>query len=75
MTYHVRIYGLTGDLLLQTWNNGHVSRDMEISAALSRKDVGRIEWWGDGKGVNEKYESDFSHVVTTYPQIQHVKGE
>ena len=46
--FHVRIYSTTGALLLQTWNKGELSRDMEIEAALSRREVGRVEWWGDG---------------------------
>ena len=75
MTYHVRIYGLRGDLLLQTWNKGHVSRDMEIAAAISRKDVSRVEWWGDGKGVNEKCEPDFSPLTTVYPPIRRAAKE
>lgn len=33
-----------GDLALHTWHIGQTSRDMEIAAASSRDDIGRVEW-------------------------------
>lgn len=66
MTYHVRIYGSRGELMLQTWNKGSVSRDMEIDAALSRNDVSRVEWWGDGKGVDEHGKPDLLPLQTRH---------
>lgn len=63
MTYHVRIYSAAGDLLIQTWNKGEHSRDMEIECALSRPDVSHVEWWGDGKGYTWKCESDYAPLT------------
>lgn len=60
MTYHVRIYSTTGEFLLQTWNKGEHSRDMEIECALQREDVGRVEWWGDGPNGTS--------LTTVYPK-------
>ena len=47
--FHVKIFHKDGRLLLQTWNKGENSRDTEIQAALSRKEVGKVVWWGDGR--------------------------
>jgi hypothetical protein len=44
MTFKVRIYTPQGVLLIETWNVGELSRDMEIEAALTRPDVGYVEW-------------------------------
>lgn len=43
--YSVRVYNLAGALIVETWNDGETSRDMELDAALSRSDVSYVEWW------------------------------
>jgi hypothetical protein len=45
MNFIVRVYAPDGQLLIEAWNIGTVSRDMEIEAALSRQDVSYVEWW------------------------------
>lgn len=48
MRYNVKIYDHNGSLLLHTWNVGEHSRDMEIDAALSRKDVAYVDYFVEG---------------------------
>lgn len=33
-----------GGEAFHTWNRGDFSRDLEIRAAFSRKEIGRVEW-------------------------------
>ena len=66
MTYHVRVYSTDGKLLVQTWNKGENSRDMEINAALSRNDVSRVEWWGDGSRYTSDGKPDLFPLTTVY---------
>lgn len=47
--YHVRGFynskgAAPGQMALQTWNRGKVSRDLEISVFKGRADIGRVEW-------------------------------
>lgn len=48
MKYEVQAFYKDGRMAFHTWNIGQFSRDMEIAAARSRPDIGRIQWRAPG---------------------------
>lgn len=44
MKYEVQAFYKNGAMAFHTWNIGQMSRDMEIAAARSRPDIGRVQW-------------------------------
>lgn len=66
MTFHVQIYSIHHELLIQTWNIGEHSRDMEIDAAMRRQDVSHVKWWGDGNHYLSGGKSDLIPLTTVF---------